>query len=82
MLLDLDRMRFDEPLNRDEAEFNIACLNAAVGNFITYTDRLRAFLTYLGKPRLEERDKAMARRIIEISISRDHRWRPKRQGQK
>lgn len=76
LLLDLDRLRFDEPLTEDEREFNIACLNAAVGDFITMTDRLRAFKAYVGRDRLEQKDRDMIARIVRISIARDHFWRP------
>ncbi|RKY23931.1 MAG: hypothetical protein DRP79_08490 [Planctomycetota bacterium] len=81
-LLDLDRMRFDEPLSRDDIEFNIACLNAAVGNFITMTDRLRAFREYLGRGNIGVEDKEMIRRIVKISIARDHFWRPRVRGRR
>ncbi len=76
LLLDVDRMRFDEPLSRDEAEFNIACLNAAVADFITMADRLRAFKAYSGRKRLSREDREMIRRIVRISIARDHFWQP------
>ncbi len=76
LLLDVDRMRFDEPLSRDEAEFNIACLNAAVADFITMADRLRAFKAYSGRKRLSGEDREMIGRIVRISIARDHFWQP------
>jgi tRNA A-37 threonylcarbamoyl transferase component Bud32 len=74
LLLDLDRVRFDRPLSEEEREFNLACLNAAVANFITLTDRLRAFKAYAGAEKLRENHKDMLRRIRDASIARDHFW--------
>lgn len=74
LLLDLDRVRFDRALSRDEKEFNLACLNAAVANFITVTDRLRAFKAYVGTADIQNH-KAMLRGIRDISLARNHFWR-------
>lgn len=74
LLLDLDRVRFDKPLSAKEAEFNLACLNAAVANFISVTDRLRAYMAYTGEA-LTPKHKGALRRIREISIARRHFWK-------
>jgi len=76
LLLDLDRVRFNRPLTRSEAEFNLACLNAAIPNFVTVTDRLRAFKAYVDLKNLSEHHKEMLRRIRDISIARNHLWHP------
>jgi len=78
LLLDLDRVQFDRPLPQRETEFNLGCLNAAIPNFITATDRLRAFKAYTGQNNLTGHHKEMLRRIRDISIARNHLWHPAR----
>jgi tRNA A-37 threonylcarbamoyl transferase component Bud32 len=74
LLLDLDRVRFDRPLSQAEIEFNMACLNAAVPNFISATDRMRVFKAYTGRDNISVSDKDVLRRVRDISIARDHFW--------
>ena len=78
--IDLDRVRFNTTITRKEKINNLTQLNASLPNCVTYTDRLRFYRIYTGAKKLHDEDKKIVRSIIQLSIQRNHFWKPKLQN--
>ncbi|HHT9109998.1 MAG TPA: lipopolysaccharide kinase InaA family protein [Candidatus Brocadiaceae bacterium] len=77
--IDLDRVRFNTKITRKKKINNLTQLNASLANCITYTDRLRFYRIYTGSKKLCDEDKNTLRFIIQLSIQKNHFWKPKLQ---
>ncbi len=74
-LLDTDRVSFGKPVTQQQIVNNLAYLNAAIGNHLPDTDRLR-FMKYYHAAGGPTVSKDQIRQIVSLSIQRDHFWRP------
>ena len=75
--LDLDRVCFDKTITLKKKIKNLSQLNASLPNCITYTDRLRFYLSYTGTESLDSENKRILQAIIQLSLHRKHVWNPK-----
>ena len=73
-LVDLDRVRFMEPVDRRRRALNLAQVNASTPLLMSATDRLRFFVAYRDRPKLSADDKALIAFVVELTSDRQCIW--------
>jgi hypothetical protein len=74
-LLDYGRVHFGRGVSLGRRVKNLAQLNAALPDVVPGTLRERGFRRYVARAGFHGNAEELRRRVIELSLRRDHRWR-------